>query len=109
MFDTIILQGLCSAGKSGPEYLTDFQFVKAISCTYADSAGLLVVGMLVFGGVFTAIYAQTNDIRIPAVLLLLTGGAVTSVIATPGLTIAGLVVLLVGAGVLTLLYYRYSR
>jgi hypothetical protein len=109
MFDTIILQGLCAAGKSGPEYLTDFQFVKAISCTYADSAGLLVVGMLVYGGVSISIFARTGDIRIPAVLLLLTGGAVTSQIAAPGLTIAGLIVLLVGAGVLTLLYYRYSR
>jgi len=109
MFDPIILQGLCSAGKTGPEYLTDFQFVKAISCTYVDSAGILVVGLLVYGGVMTSIYSRTDDIRIPAVLLLLTGGAITSQIAAPGLTIAGLVILFVGAGVLTLLYYRYSR
>jgi len=100
---------LCSADKSGTEYLTDFEFVEAITCTYADSAGLLVTGLMVYGGMMIAIYATTDDIRIPGVLILLTGGAILPQIAAPGLTIAALVLLLVIAGVVTILYYRYSR
>ena len=100
---------MCSAGKTGPEYLTDFQFVEAFTCTYANSAGFLVTGLLVYGGVMIAIYATTDDIRIPSVLILLTGGAILGQIAAPGLAIAALILLLVGAGVVTLLYYRYSR
>jgi len=108
MIESLAMQ-MCSAGKTGPQYLTDFQFVKAFSCTYANSAGFLVTGMLVYGGIMIAIYATTDDIRIPSVLLLLTGGAILSQIAAPGLTVAAIVLLLVGAGVVTILYYRYSR
>lgn len=100
---------LCSADKTGPEYLTDFEFVEAITCTYADATGILVTGLMVFGGMMIAIYSTTDDIRVPAVLLLLTGGAILPVIASPGLTVAALVLLLTGAGVVTFLYIKYSR
>lgn len=100
---------MCPTNQAGHEYLTDFEFVKAITCTYANEAGFLVVGLLFYGGILTAIYATTDDIRIPSVLILLTGGAILSQIAAPGLTIAAIMLLLVGAGVITILYYRYSR
>lgn len=100
---------MCPGSKEGHEYLTDFDFVEAITCTYANEAGFLVTGLFFYGGIMIAIYATTDDIRIPSVLLLLTGGAILSQIAAPGLTIAALMLLLVGAGVITILYYRYSR
>jgi len=42
-------------------------------------------------------------------LLLLTGGAVMSVVAPPMVAIATVLLLTVGAGAITVLYYRYSR
>lgn len=108
MIPYVVLQ-MCPGDKAGHEYLTDFAFVEAITCTYANEAGFLVTGLLFYGGIMTAIYATTDDIRIPSVLILLTGGAILSQVAAPGLTIAALMLLLVGAGVITILYYRYSR
>lgn len=108
MIETLILQ-MCPGSKTGPERLLDFNFVEAITCTYADPAGLLVVGLLVYGGISTAIYLNTGDVRIPAVLLLLTGGAVSSQIAAPGLAIAALMISLAGASIMTYLYYKFSR
>ncbi len=104
----VVLQ-MCDPSKTGPEYLTEFQFVEAFTCTFANAAGLLVVGMMVFGSIQMAIYLTTGDIRIPAVLTLLTGGAVIPMVAAPAVAIAAITVLLVGAGVVTYLYYRYSR
>lgn len=100
---------MCPTDQPGYEYLLDFRFVEAFTCTYALSAGFLVTGMLVYGGVMTAIYATTDDVRIPAVLILLTGGGILSQVAAPALTVAALILLLVGAGVIAILYYRYSR
>jgi hypothetical protein len=89
--------------------LLDFQFVKAIGCTYANPSSLAVVGLLVYGGITLSIFLRTGDVRIPVVLTLLTGGAILPQVAAPGVAIVGIALLITGAGALTLLYYRYSR
>jgi hypothetical protein len=73
------------------------------------SAGFLVVGLLVYGGINLAILIRTGDVRIPVVLTLLTGGAIIPQVAAPGVAIVAITLLVAGAGALTLLYYRYSR
>jgi len=91
------------------DHFLNFRFVEAISCTYVNTAGLLTVGLIFYGGISIPLYIRTGDVRMPVVLLLLTGGAIVPQIAGPGLALATLALLLTGAGVLTLLYYRYSR
>lgn len=100
---------MCPGDKPGWERLTDFEFVDAFTCTFADSVGFAVTALFVYGGILIAIYSTTDDIRIPAVLIFLTGGLVLPQVAAPAIAIATMVVLATGAGVLTLLYYRYSR
>lgn len=100
---------MCSGAQDGIGYLKDFNFVESIVCTYANSAGFLVTGLFVYGGIMIALYSTTDDVRIPSVLILLTGGAILSQIAAPALAFAAIILLMAGAGTITLLYYRYSR
>jgi hypothetical protein len=101
--------GVCDASTSGATYLTDFEFIKAFTCTYANAVGLLVVGVFVYGAISTSIYIRTNSVLIPFVLLLLTGGAVMTQLASIATALATLLLLATGAGVITLLWYQYSR
>jgi hypothetical protein len=101
--------GFCDASMSFTDYLTAFQFIQAVTCTYTGAAGFFVAGLLFYGGIGTAIYVRTGSIVIPTILILLTGGAVLSQVAAPGVQVAALVVTVVGAGAITYLYYRYSR
>lgn len=101
--------GYCAAGKSGPEHLADFQFLQAFTCTFAEPAGLLIVGMLVYGGIGLSIYIRTGSVIIPVILLFLTGGAVVTQVAAPAAAAATVLVLTAGGGVVAYLYYRYSR
>lgn len=100
---------VCSAGASGVEHLLNFEFIKAMTCTYASSVGFLVMGLLVYGAVGMSIYIRTGSVVIPFVLLLLTGGAVTTQLAGVAMGIVTLVLLLTGAGVVTYLYARLGR
>lgn len=107
-----ILLQMCPTGgdvQTALDMLLQFQFVKAITCTYAFTAGFLVVGLLVYGGIHISIYARTDTVLINVVLFLLTGGAIAGQVASPGLQIAAVVILLLGGAVFTFLYYRYSR
>ncbi len=100
---------MCDPAMSGADYLTNWEFMKAVTCTYANAAGYLVTGLLVYGAVSLSIYIRTGSVIIPFVLLLTTGGAVMQVVAGPATAIATILLLCVGAGSITLLYYRYSR
>lgn len=102
-------QSVCDAGTAGYEYLTNFEFIKAFTCTYANAAGFLVVGLLVYGGISLSIYIRTNSVVIPFVLLLLTGGAVMTQVASVATGLATVLLLTVGAGLITYLYVQYSR
>jgi len=112
MLSTGFLMQMCngmSTQADAMDALLNFEFVKAFTCTYAMSAGFLVVGLLVYGGINLAILLRTGDVRIPVVLTLLTGGAIIPQVAAPGVAIVAITLLVAGAGALTLLYYRYSR
>lgn len=104
-----ILLQMCDPSKGFVEYLSAFEFWNAVTCPYANSVGFLTLGLFVYGSVSVPIYLTTGSIIVPAVLLLLVGGAVLSQVAAPATTIAVLVLLGAGAGVLGLLYLRYSR
>jgi len=96
-------------GTPGYELLKDFEFIKAVTCTYGNNMGLAVFSLIVYGGIMMSLYVTTDDVRIPAVLTLITGGAALPQVASPALTFATLIILFSGAGVITLLYYRFSR
>lgn len=106
----ILLQAdFCTTGTSGFEYLLDFEFIKAFACTFADSVGLLTTGLLFYGGISLAIYIRTGTPVIPLILLLLIGGAVMSQVASVGVAIASVLLLVGSAGVFAYAYLRYSR
>lgn len=100
---------VCEASMTFGDYITQFEFIKAFSCTYFSSAGMLVAGLLVFGGVIVSIAIRTNSVVIPVILVLLTGGAILPQVAGVGVTIVTVMLLVTGAGVITMLYRRYSR
>lgn len=107
--DPIALQqGVCDPSVAGQDYLTQFEFIKAFTCTYASAAGFLVTGLLVYGAISLSIYIRTGSVAIPAILVLLTGGVVVVQLAAPAVAVATILVLVAGAGVLTYLYYSYS-
>jgi len=105
----ILQAGMCEAGKDFGDYITNFEFIKAPTCTFADPVGFLVVGLIVYAGISLSIYIRTGSVLIPTVLILLTGGVVMTQLAAPATAVAGILILTVGAGVFTYLYYRYSR
>lgn len=100
---------MCDPSVSGWEMLVDFKFIEAFACTYANTVGMLVLGLLVFGAVTLSIYIRTGSAVIPFVLVMLTGGATLPLVAPPAYTAAVVLVLCSGAGAVTYLYYRYSR
>lgn len=102
--------GFCSPGTGFEGYLSNFEFINAFVCTSSDLAGgFAIVSTLVFGGIALSIYIRTGSIAMPAILLLLTGGAVISTLAAPAVGIAGILLVVVGAAAMTFAYYRYSR
>jgi hypothetical protein len=102
------MAGFCSAGLSGAEYLRNFQFMEAISCSYVDTMGVLVVGTFVFGTIFAVTYIRTDSPIVPFVLFLTIGGTITSVISSPLMGFATVVFLLVGGGVVAYAYREFS-
>lgn len=100
---------MCDPAKDFGDYLVNFEFIKAPTCTFAEPAGFLVVGMLVFGAIILNNYIETNTVIIPFVLLLTTGGAVLTMIAPPAIAVATILLLVTGAGAITYLYHRFSR
>jgi len=87
----------------------EFAFVDALACVYAEPASLPVVALLVYTAVGGSIYIRSGSLILPFGLLLLTGGAVVSQIASVGLPVVVLLVIVVPAGVTAYLYYRVSR
>lgn len=100
---------VCTPGKDPWTYLLNFEFIKAFSCTYFDSVGLLVTGLLVFGAVGVSLYVTTDSVAIPVVLVLVVGGAIIPLVAGPGVQMAVIVLLISGAGAATYLWYRFTR
>lgn len=100
---------VCGAGREGQEYLTDFEFIKAFTCTYADQLGFFITFMFVYSGVALSIFIHTGSMIIPLLLLLLVGGPILGMVVGPITAIATILLLVGGAGIMTLIYHRYSR
>jgi hypothetical protein len=96
-------------GTPGWEHLVNFEFIKALTCTYGDAMGMLPFGLLVFGAIELSLYIRTGSVIMPFVVLLLTGGALMGMVAGVATAIATVLVLCAGAGVMTLLYVKFSR
>lgn len=92
----------------GIQHLLDFEFMKAFATPYTSVLGLGVVGMIVFGGVALAIYISTGDIRMPAVLTLLTGGVVIPLVASPAVSIVVIMLVVLGGGAFAYLAAQYK-
>lgn len=105
---TALQSGPCSANKDGPAHLLDFEFIPAVMCTYTEAAGLYTTGMLIMAAVAGAIYIRTGSMILPFGLVMLSGGAVLTVVAPPAVGIAGILVLLAGSGTIAYLWYQYS-
>lgn len=91
------------------DYMLNFEFWEAFTCSYANELGFAVFGLLVYTGVALPIYIRTDSATIPAVLFLIIGGLVSSQIAGPGNEILLPVVVLTVAGAIAGLVYAYNR
>jgi len=89
-------------------HLTNFEFIKAFMCTYANPMGYLVIGLLSWGSISLSYYVRQGSVIIPTVLLFLVGGAAMTMVASIAQAAVVLLVLVVPAGAGALLYYRYS-
>lgn len=104
-----MLLQMCPSGQTAAEAFKQFEFVQAILCEYTAPAGLLPVGMIVFGAVAASIYVRTGSPIIPFGLLLLTGGVVMSTVSGVAVGFATILVLLVGGGVFAYAYAALAR
>lgn len=104
----VVLQS-CDPSRTGVDRVTDFEFIPAVTCVYFETAGLLLTGLLVWSAVAGSIYIRTGSAIIPFILLLLTGGAIMATVASIGIALATVTVLLVGGGVVAYGYHIFSQ
>lgn len=101
--------GMCTEGLSFADRLLNWDFVEALACQYADVTGFLVLGLLVWTAVSSAIYIRTDSFIIPFGLLMMTGGAALSQMANVAVPIAVIIILVIPASVTAYLYWQYGR
>jgi len=107
---SILLQsGPCAAGSSVFDYVINFEFIKAITCPYANAAGFAVTALLVYGAISLVVYIRTDSLVVPFILLVVTGGAVLTQLPAVSAPIAVVLLLGVPAGIMALGYYLYDR
>lgn len=100
---------VCDPSLTLADHLINFQFIKAFTCTYFTTAGMLVTGLFVYGAIGISIYIRTGSVVLPAILTLLVGGAVIGQVAAPATAVLTVLVLAVGGGALAFLYRAYSH
>lgn len=105
---TFVLQ-FCSENADMADYLHNFEFFKAAACAYVQPLGMALTAMIVYGAVAIPITLRQDSAMIPVILLLVTGGATFSTIASPAVSLGTVLLILAGPGVITLLLYAYSR
>ena len=103
------MTAMCTSDTSGWEYLLDFEFIKAFTCSYADAMGFLVFGLLVYGAISLSIYIRTGSVVISTILVFVLGGAVLTQVAVPATGIAVILAIGVIALVVTLAWYEFAR
>ena len=109
MIDPMPIAAMCDASQSFADYLTNWEFVKAFTCQYANTTGFVVLGLIVYGAISSSIYIRTGSFIIPFGLLLMAGGAALSQMASVAIPVAVLLILVVPAAVMAYLYAQYSR
>lgn len=100
---------MCDPGMSFADYMTNFQFVEGVTCVYADVTGFLVLGLIVYTGVAGVSYIRTGSMVMPFILMLLIGGAVISQMASISLAYVVVLMLLIPAGLVAYLYFKFAR
>jgi hypothetical protein len=100
---------LCEPGWNMADYVGEYRFFEATSCFVITRTGIPLLAMIVYGAIAIPIQLRTGSVTIPAVLLLLTGGATMATIAAPAISIATIVLIMAVPGAVTLLLYAYSR
>lgn len=104
---SVVLQ-MCSPGQGFLDRITAFEFVEALTCQYADPIGMATLALIVYAGVAGSIYIRTDSLIFPFGLLLMTGGAVVGQLAAVSTPVLVLLVLVVPAGMVAYLYYRFN-
>jgi len=105
------LAQMCGQGygfEAFPEYIRNWQFVKAFTCQYANVTGFTVLGLVVWGAVSSYTFVRTGSFLLPFGLLLMIGGAALSQMASVALPIAVILILVVPSAATAYLYLRYS-
>lgn len=97
-----------SCTKPGWEYLEQFEFLQAFTCTYAADIGFLAAGLIVWASMSLALYIKHGSPIIPLILMFQLGGIAISQVAAVATPIAVLLILVVPPMFAGLLYYRYS-
>lgn len=100
---------MCTAGQTGLDFMFNFEFIKAVLCTYSSpSGGVFVVGTLVFGAIGLSSFIRTGSPIIPLGLLMLGGGAILGTVGGVFTTIATVLFLVAAGGVFAYVYYRWG-
>lgn len=74
--------------------ISNFEFVDAFTCTFANAtAGLAVLGTLVWFTIAAMSYIRTDSFAMPVVLTMLFGGAALSQVVAPVLGFASVLIL----------------
>lgn len=100
---------MCDPSRDFASRLLNWDFVEAFTCQYADVTGFLVLGLMVWTAVASAIYIRTDSFIIPFGLLMMTGGAILAQMAQVAIAPAVLLILIVPAAFTAYLYWRYGR
>lgn len=105
------LQAQACTGVNGDYFgaIGDGSFVAGFLCPYIDVIGLLGFGLLIYGAMATMIFIRTGSVVIPFVLLIILGGPILAQVASIGIAVATVVILLVLGGVPLYLVRRYTQ
>lgn len=83
-------------------------FFEELLSGYTDLMPIEVLGTFIFGAFALASFIRSDSPIIPLGFVMLTGASVIPLIAPIGVQAAILLVLLAGAGIMTLAWYVYS-
>lgn len=100
---------MCDPNMTGLDYLLEFEFVEAISCTYAGVTGFGVLALIVYTAVGGSIYIRTGSAILPFGILMIAGGVILTQMAPIATQFAVLLLLVLPAGIISYLYIRHSR
>lgn len=100
---------VCPASPDTFSLLTEFEFIKAVLCTYSvPVGGIYVVGLFVFGAIGLYLFIRQDSVILPLGVVMMGGGSILSVVEGPVIAIAAILILVVPAGYVALVYNRYS-